>query len=82
MKFYHGTSPESWQAIQAEGMLWGKRNAPSRCTYLALSAEDAQQYGKIVLEVDYEPQSLTDNWTEGCWQVRVYDPLTAFKRVR
>lgn len=82
MKFYHGTSLESWHAIQAEGVLWGQRNLPSRCTYLALNAEEAQQYGEVVLEVDYEPKSLTDNWTEDCWQVRVYDPLTMFQRIR
>jgi len=74
MKFYHGTSLESWHAIQAEGVLWGQRNLPSRCT--------AQQYGEVVLEVDYEPKSLTDNWTEDCWQVRVYAPLTMFQRIR
>ena len=75
MRLYHGTSSEAWQEIQQEGVLWGRRNAPSRCTYLATNVEDAKVYGKIILAINYTPGSLTDNWVDGCWQVRVYDPL-------
>lgn len=86
MKFYHGTSEAAWAEIQREGQLWGKREPitfedgvttnPSRCTYLSVGdALEAAQYGDIVLEVDYEPGSKTDNYSDGCWQVRVYDPI-------
>lgn len=75
MKFYHGTSLSVWRKIQEEGVLWGKRNTPSRCTYLALNYDDAKKFGEVVLEVDYEPKTLVDNYVDGCWQVRVYDPL-------
>ena len=86
MKFYHGTNEEAWASIQEEGVLWGKRepitwedgtvSQPDRCTYLSVGdALEAAQYGDIVLEVDYEPRSLKDNYSDGCWQVRVYDPI-------
>ena len=92
MKFYHGTSPAAWAAIQEEGVLWGKREPitwedgtvtqPDRCTYLSVDdCLEAAQYGDIILEVDYTPGELRDNYSEGCWQVRVYDPIPV-KNVR
>lgn len=90
MKFYHGTTEEAWSAIQQEGVLWGVRPAvtltdgieinPCRCTYLSIdSAEEAAQYGPVVLEVEYSPGSLKDNWARGAWQLRVYDPIPISK---
>ena len=86
MTFYHGTSKENWDAIQKEGVLWGRRyitgsdgnilKEVDRCTYLAVEKEEAQHYGEIVLEVQYDPtNSKHNNYKEGCWQVRVYEPI-------
>lgn len=54
-----------WQAIQKEGMLFGRRfivdnngkpiQEVSRCTYLATDLEEARQYGNVILEVEYNP---------------------------
>ena len=83
MTFFHGTSEQRWVAIQREGVLWGIRNAPSRCTYLACREEEAATYGGVVLRVEYEPGGGIDNYCEGCWQLRVYTPipLSAVTRV-
>ena len=77
MKFYHGTSKDIWEKIKSEGVLFGVRNAPSRCTYLSVDIEEAKCYGEIVLEVDYNPILNThkNNYIDGCWQLRVYEPI-------
>lgn len=73
--WYHGTTSEFWAIIQKEGVLWGRQDGPSRCTYLAADKEEAACYGNIVLEVEYVPGSGTDNYVPDCWQMRVYDPI-------
>lgn len=85
MTFYHGTSKENWNAIQKEGILWGRRYTTTnkgikevdRCTYLAVDKEEAEQYGDVVLKVEYNPfnNPKDNNYIEGCWQVRVYEPI-------
>ena len=86
MTFYHGTSKENWGAIQKEGFLWGRRyitgsdgnilKEVDRCTYLAVEKEEARCYGDVVLKVEYDPTSSKhNNYKEGCWQVRVYEPI-------
>jgi len=88
MVFWHGCPEDAWEEIQAEGVLWGRRavlNAdgtvnneykqPSRCTYLAAKQEEARHYGTVLLRVEYEPGEGTDNYAEGCWQLRVYSPI-------
>jgi hypothetical protein len=83
MKFYHGTSKENWNKILKEGVLFGRlpnpnaKYNPSRCTYLATDIEEAKCYGDIVLEVEYNPflHSCLNNYIEGCWQLRVYEPI-------
>lgn len=86
MIFYHGTSQENWKAIQEEGFLYGKRYITDnngkiireigRCTYLATDLEEAKQYGEVILQVEYNPNvSEYNNYIEGCWQVRVYEPI-------
>lgn len=86
MVFYHGTSKENWNAIQKEGILYGRRyitdnngniiKEVSRCTYLAVNIEEAKCYGDVVLQVEYNPiNSKHNNYKEGCWQVRVYEPI-------
>ena len=80
MEFYHGTSEQTWSDIQIDGVLFGKRpNAKSsRCTYLTTDAEEAKQYGDVVLRVFYDPTEHPDmnNYVEGCWQFRVYEPIS------
>ncbi len=76
MLMYHGTTAEKWAKIQEEGVLWGVRNAPSRCTYLAALLVDAKGYGDIVLEVDFDPKTDTpNNFHPDSWQCRVYVPI-------
>lgn len=87
MIFYHGTSKENWEIIQNEGILYGRRyitdsdgntlKEVDRCTYLAVDKEEAQRYGEVVLEVEYDPtNSKHNNYKEDCWQVRVYEPIS------
>ena len=86
MTFYHGTSEENWKKIQEEGVLYGRRyivdnegkiiQEVSRCTYLAVEKPEAECYGDVILEVKYDPSnSEHNNYCEGCWQVRVYEPI-------
>lgn len=87
MIFYHGTSEENWKKIQNEGVLYGRRYVTDsdgniikevdRCTYLAVEKEEAQCYGNVILEVKYNPLKTPkhNNYIEGCWQVRVYEPI-------
>lgn len=81
MIFYHGTTLESWDKIQNEGILWGVRfdgqKEISRCTYLASDKEEASQYGEIVLQVEYNPHEncKMNNYIDECWQMRVYEPI-------
>ena len=91
MIFYHGTNKENWEAIQKEGVLFGKRcitdnddniiKEVSRCTYLATDFEEAKFYGDVVLQVEYDPLAHKEknNYIDGCWQVRVYEPIPISK---
>jgi len=84
MIFYHGTNKENWEIIKKEGILFGRRISPitgkevSRCTYLAVDKEEAKCYGDIVLQVEYDPNKNKkyNNYCEGCWQLRVYEPIS------
>ena len=86
MIWYHGTSQKTWQIIQQEGFLYGRRyitdnngkiiKEADRCTYLATDLEEAKCYGDVVLQVEYDPHtSKRNNYVEGCWQIRVYEPI-------
>ena len=85
MIFYHGTSKENWEEIQKEGVLYGRRyvidgnekHEINRCTYLAVDREEAECYGDIVLEVEYDPfeHKNKNNYIDDCWQMRVYEPI-------
>jgi hypothetical protein len=48
-----------------------------RCTYLAVDKEEAEQYGDVVLKVEYNPfnNPKDNNYIEDCWQVRAYEPI-------
>ena len=74
--WYHATTPDRWAEIQREGVLWGKRKAPSRCTYLAAKVENALHYGEIILEVHFNPEEhKPNNFHPDCWQCRFYCPI-------
>ena len=78
MKMYHATTPENWESIKLEGMLWGIRNAPSRCTYLATELKYVidGKYGNIILEVDFDPTiDIPNNYQVDAWQCRCYAPI-------
>ena len=67
-----------------------------RCTYLAVEKEEAMYYGDVVLEVRYNPYNKNgsikkdksnrqlNNYVPGCWQVRVYEPISLdnIKRIK
>lgn len=97
--FYHGTTFENWEKIVKERMLFGERkvvdeegkpskiyNNVSRCTYLATDIEEAKCYGDVLLEIHYDPtlSPKYNNYVDGCWQFRVYEPILIenIKRLR
>lgn len=97
MIFYHGTTEENWREIQEEGVLFGRRcivndngvpiKEVDRCTYLAVHPEEANNYGDVLLEVEYNPNNedaQNNGFNEKCWQLRVYEPipLCNVKRIR
>jgi hypothetical protein len=78
MIFFHGTTTEYWNKIQDEGVLFGTTdNRSNRVTYLATDFIEASCYGDVVLAVEYDPlaKDAHNNYCEGCWQIRVYDPI-------
>ena len=86
MTFYHGTSSENWLKILEDGVLYGSRHiingkkekAVDRCTYLAVDPEEASNYGDVLLEVEYDPYRIgakCNKFDNGCWQLRVYEPI-------
>ena len=91
MIFYHGTSKDNWKNIQGEGFLFGRRcivdnnnniiKEVDRCTYLATELEEAKCYGDVILQIEYDPfkHKEKNNYIEGCWQVRVYEPISISK---
>ena len=82
MRFYHGTNEVGWKETQKQGYLLHKRGKDmSPCTYLAVKKEDAEKYGDIILEVEYDPfeNPKMNNYHKDAWQLRVYEPLYKFK---
>ena len=73
--WYHGTTDEVLNKIKQEGVLFGVRNTPSRCTYLASELSTAKEYGDVILQVNYNPAEGDNNYCDDCWQMRVYEPI-------
>lgn len=73
MIFYHGTTRQNLTEIKKEGALNGT-------TYLTPHPEEAACYGEVVLEIEYEPLDPKEidrnNYVKGCWQFRVYNPIS------
>lgn len=98
IKFYHRTTIESWKKIQKEGVLFGgctyhRNNDKSGYRYTYLSPLDwGESYGKVLLEVDYEPTGIygIDNYGFNpppgkiCDQFCVFQPisLSNVKRIK
>ena len=86
MKFYHGTNKHGIKEIKKQGYLLHKRASKmfpnmSPCTYLARDKKEAEQYGEIILEVNYDPTKnpKMNNYQKGAWQCRVYEPIYNYK---
>ncbi len=82
MKFYHGTNKHGWKKTKQQGHLLHERKNDlfpnmSPCTYLAIDKKEAEQYGDILLEVEYDPYSnpKENNYQKDSWQLRVYEPI-------
>lgn len=73
--------------FKKSGVLFGRRyitdtegnrlKEVDRYTYLAVDIEEAKHYGDVLLLVEYDPMKnkKQNNYMEGCWQVRVYEPI-------
>lgn len=82
MIFYHGTNEYGLSKTIKQGFLLHKRQLnASPCVYLALEIEEAKMHGDIVLKVEYDPEinKSMNNYVDGCWQVRVYEPIYNFE---
>lgn len=97
MIFYHGTTEEAWEQIKKDGELFGYDRILSndrktvlqefRKTYLAVDREEAECYGAVVLEVEYDPyrkDAQCNSFNKDCWQLRVYEPIpiNKIKRIK
>lgn len=90
MIFYHRTTEKRWEAIQDEGVLWGKHGSNYRYTYLA-PFDVGESFGTVLLAVDYEPKvqdfgkkhNYGFNPPDGliCDQFSVFEPIL-LKKVR
>ncbi len=82
MIFYHGTNTHGLSETINQGFLLHKRpmNA-SPCVYLAVDIDEAKHYGHVILKVEYDPKTnpSMNNYSDGCWQVRVYEPIYDFE---
>lgn len=90
MIFYHGTSQNCWEEIQKEGVLFGLkcyvdnegnvhyRTDVRRQTYLTVDQSEAQIYGSIILQVDYNPYDENGEIRkdEKGRKLNTYDPST------
>lgn len=82
MIFYHGTNKDGLEESLSQGFLLHKRSGnASPCVYLAVDEDEAKNYGDVVLEVEYDPEinKSMNNYVDGCWQLRVYEPIYNFK---
>lgn len=81
MIWYHGTSLENWEKIQAEGILWGISAGRSRVTWLATKSRYCKPRNDVILRVKYDPVGRLDengplnNYSPDSWQIRVYEPI-------
>lgn len=78
MKFYHGTNEYGWKETKEQGFLLHKRGKNmSPCTYLTPKIKEAEHYGNIILQVNYNPKlhPNMNNYIYGAWQIRVYEPI-------
>lgn len=53
MIFYHGTTEQKWKQIQKDGYLLGVTEN-GRFTFLSPEKQITQEYGDVILKVDYD----------------------------
>ncbi len=97
MTFYHGTNQHGLDEANKQGYLLHKRiclddngkpskifNRMTPCTYLAVDIEEAKEYGDVILKVKYNPfkNPQKNNYCNGCWQVRVYEPIYKYEVIK
>ncbi len=84
MIFYHGTNEHGLSETLKHGyLLHTRNNNASPCVYLAKELEEAKQYGNVILKVEYDPNKnpSMNNYVDGCWQLRVYEPIYKFEEI-
>lgn len=79
---YHGTTEAFWEAIQAEGVLWGRKdqrnpagNLMSRVTWFTPYPDFALGWGPVVLAVKFPKTDADEFNREDDWQFTRYDPI-------
>jgi len=88
MIVYHATTKAAWKEIQAEGVLWGRKNQDngfgvmmSRVTYLAFDKQNARYGNKDGSGGWAEPEVLLEveipegSYPGDDWQIRYYEPI-------
>jgi len=78
MKFYHGTNNiDEFLSRGIYSRATEEYPNASDCIYLAVDKEEAECYGKYVFEIEYNPNKdkTKNNYCDGCWQLRVYEPI-------
>ena len=80
MTFYHGMTDNRYKEALLKGYVGGSGNDR---IYLATKKIEAMHYGNTVIRIKYDPLEHPDknNYCEGCWQLRVYEPIFNFKKV-
>lgn len=78
MKWFHGTNNK--EELLARGIY--KRTSKinpnmSDCIYLATTKKEAQEHGKDIFEIEYDPlkNPKMNNYNKDSWQIRVYEPI-------
>lgn len=77
--WYHGTTREAWEQIVKDGFLWGKpKNSNRRFTYLAREKEEANLYGEVTIQVNYNPEDdlENNNYTPECLDMKVSSQIS------
>jgi len=80
MRLYHGTSDDKYQKALNNGFIggFGKDRI-----WLSTDKREAIHYGNTVVRVEYNPflHPNKNNYCDGCWQLRVYEPIYDFKKI-
>lgn len=87
MKYYHGITLKAYIQMLEDECLFGRTSTNiCGCIYLTVDEKKAEEYGEIILEVEYDPslnEKQNDYWDKRC-QLRVYEsiPIENIKTLR